>query len=262
MNSSSHSDTLLEIHNIHKYFGAVQALKGISFDIHWGEVIALVGDNGAGKSTLVKIISGVHAPTSGHFTLDGHVCRFKRPSDALNMGIETVYQHLALIEQLDVADNVFLGRESTTMGFIGRMLGILDRSQMRRATAEALQDLHIKIPAPTMAVRRMSGGQRQAVAIGRAITWSRKLLILDEPTAALGVEETEQVLQMIEKLRDAAHMGIMVISHNMQDVYRIADRIVVLRQGRHVATLRKADTDPQEIVAYITGAKPPLIAQE
>lgn len=262
MNSSSRSGILLEVHNIHKYFGAVQALKGISFDIHWGEVIALVGDNGAGKSTLVKVISGVHAPTSGHFTLDGQVCRFKRPSDALNMGIETVYQHLALIEQLDVADNVFLGRESTTMGFIGRMLGILDRNQMRRATAEALQDLHIKIPAPTMAVRRMSGGQRQAVAIGRAITWSRKLLILDEPTAALGVEETEQVLQMIEKLRDAAHMGIMVISHNMQDVYRIADRIVVLRQGKHVATLRKADTDPQEIVAYITGAKPPLIAQE
>ncbi len=253
---------LLEVHNIHKYFGAVQALKGISFNLQRGEVVALVGDNGAGKSTLVKIISGVHPPTSGHFTLDGQVCRFKRPSDALNAGIETVYQHLALIEQLDVADNVFLGRETTAFGFIGKLLGILDRSQMRRSTAEALQDLHIKIPAPTMAVRRMSGGQRQAVAIGRAITWSRKLLILDEPTAALGVEETEQVLQMIEKLRDTAQMGIMVISHNMQDVYRIADRIVVLRQGRHVATLRKADTDPQEIVAYITGAKPPLITQD
>jgi ABC-type sugar transport system ATPase subunit len=251
---------LLRICDIHKYFGPVQALKGVSFDIHRGEVVALVGDNGAGKSTLVKIVSGVYAPTSGYFTLDGHLCRFKQPSDALTMGIETVYQHLALIEQLDVADNVFLGREMTAFGFIGRLLGILDRRQMRQATAEALRNLHIKIPAPTLAVRRMSGGQRQAVAIGRAITWSRKLLILDEPTAALGVEETEQVLQMIEQLRDVAHMGIMVISHNMQDVYRIADRIVVLRQGRHVATLRKTETNPQEIVAYITGAKPPLIA--
>jgi ABC-type sugar transport system ATPase subunit len=251
---------LLRICDIHKYFGPVQALKGVSFDIHRGEVVALVGDNGAGKSTLVKIVSGVYTPTSGYFTLDGHLCRFKQPSDALTMGIETVYQHLALIEQLDVADNVFLGRETTAFGFIGRLLGILDRRQMRQATAEALRNLHIKIPAPTLAVRRMSGGQRQAVAIGRAITWSRKLLILDEPTAALGVEETEQVLQMIEQLRDVAHMGIMVISHNMQDVYRIADRIVVLRQGKHVATLRKTETDPQEIVAYITGAKPPLIA--
>ncbi len=257
---SSDQAALLRICDIHKYFGPVQALKGVSFDIHRGEVVALVGDNGAGKSTLVKIVSGVYAPTSGYFTLDGHLCRFKQPSDALTMGIETVYQHLALIEQLDVADNVFLGREMTAFGFIGRLLGILDRRQMRQATAEALRNLHIKIPAPTLAVRRMSGGQRQAVAIGRAITWSRKLLILDEPTAALGVEETEQVLQMIEQLRDVAHMGIMVISHNMQDVYRIADRIVVLRQGRHVATLRKTETNLQEIVAYITGAKPPLIA--
>lgn len=251
---------LLQIYDIHKYFGAVQALKGISFDIHHGEVIALVGDNGAGKSTLVKIISGVYEPTKGYFTLNGRPCHFKRPSDALTMGIETVYQHLALIEQLDVADNVFLGRETTQFGFIGKLLGILNRQQMRRETAAALSELHIKIPAPTLAVRRMSGGQRQAVAIGRAITWSRQLLILDEPTAALGVEETEQVLQMIEKLRDTAQMGIMVISHNMQDVYRIADRIVVLRQGRHVATLIKTETDPQEIVAYITGAKQPMIA--
>ena len=247
--------TLLNVTNIKKSFGAVEAIKGISFEINHGEVVALVGDNGAGKSTLVKIISGLHPPTSGAFFIEDQPCHFKVPADALNAGIETVYQHLALIEQLDVADNVFLGRETTRWGRIGKLLGVLDRSQMRDETALALNDLHIKIPAPTLAVRSMSGGQRQAVAIGRAITWGRKLLILDEPTAALGVEETEQVLQMIEKLRDSGQMGMLIISHNMQDVYRIADKIVVLRQGRHVITLDKHATDPQDIVAYITGAK-------
>jgi len=247
--------TLLSLQNITKSFGAVKALKGISFDISHGEIVALVGDNGAGKSTLVKIISGVHQPTSGQMTLNGQVARFHNPAEALNKGIETVYQHLALIEQLDVADNVFLGRETTRWGKIGQWLGILDRREMRSDTSDALADLHIKIPAPTMPVRSMSGGQRQAVAIGRAITWGRQLLILDEPTAALGVEETEQVLRMIEKLRDDGKMSLLMISHNMQDVYRIADKIVVLRQGQHVVTVDKADTSPQEIVAYITGAK-------
>lgn len=247
--------TLLSLQNITKAFGAVKALKGISFDISHGEIVALVGDNGAGKSTLVKIISGVHQPTSGQMTLNGQVARFHNPAEALNKGIETVYQHLALIEQLDVADNVFLGRETTRWGKIGQWLGILDRREMRSDTSDALADLHIKIPAPTMPVRSMSGGQRQAVAIGRAITWGRQLLILDEPTAALGVEETEQVLRMIEKLRDDGKMSLLMISHNMQDVYRIADKIVVLRQGQHVVTVDKADTSPQEIVAYITGAK-------
>lgn len=246
---------LLSIQDIQKSFGAVRALQGVSFDIMHGEVVVLVGDNGAGKSTLVKIISGVHPATSGQIIMDGQPVRFKTPSEAMHYGIETVYQHLALVEQLDVADNVFLGRETTLGGFVGRLLGVLDRGQMRKETAAALSDLHIKIPAPTMPVRSMSGGQRQAVAIGRAITWGRQLLILDEPTAALGVEETEQVLQMIEKLRADGQMGILVISHNMQNVYRIADRIVVLRQGVHVATLKKDETNPQEIVAYITGAK-------
>jgi len=256
-NISSNSDNrppLLEIRNISKAFGAVRAIKDISFSLEHGEVLALVGDNGAGKSTLVKIISGLYTPSSGQFLLNGQECHFKTPADALHAGIETVYQHLALIEQLDVADNVYLGRETTRWGVIGRWLGILDRRQMRETTADALADLHIKIPAPTLAVRSMSGGQRQAVAIGRAITWGRQLVILDEPTAALGVEETEQVLQMIEKLR-GLDMGLLVISHNMQHVHRIADKIVVLRQGWHVATLRKEETTPEEIVAYITGAK-------
>lgn len=246
--------SLLHIDHISKAFGAVQAIQDISFTIDQGEVVALVGDNGAGKSTLVKILSGLYQADSGGFYLNGEVCHFARPADALHSGIETVYQHLALIEQLDVADNVFLGRETTRWGWLGRMLGILDRSSMRTETATALEELHIKIPAPTLTVHNMSGGQRQAVAIGRAITWGRQLLILDEPTAALGVEETEQVLQMIEKLHKT-EMGVLVISHNMQQVHRIADKIVVLRQGWHVATLNKKETSPEEIVAYITGAK-------
>lgn len=249
------TDPIISIRDLEKSFGAVKALKGISFDVFPGEVVALVGDNGAGKSTLIKAISGVHSPSAGQILIDGQPQRFRRPADARTAGIETVYQHLALVEQLDVADNIYLGREEMHWGWLGGLIGLLNRGKMRRITADALSQLHIKIPAPTMPVRSMSGGQRQAVAIGRAVTWSRKLLILDEPTAALGVEETEQVLVTIEKLRDEQGLTFIVISHNMQDVYRIADRIIVLRQGQHVATLNKADTNPEEIVAYITGAK-------
>ncbi len=255
MSTVSENAPLLNVDNITKSFGAVQALQGVSFALERGRILALVGDNGAGKSTLVKVLSGVHPATSGQFYLNGAVCHFDRPAAALAAGIETVYQNLALIEELDVADNVYLGRETTRGGVIGQFLGILDRPLMRQRTAEALSQLHIKIPAPTLAVRKMSGGQRQAVAIGRALTWGRELFILDEPTAALGVEETEQVLRMIERLRDEQGLTFMIISHNMQDVYRIADIIVVLRQGRHVATLHKTATTLEEIVAYITGAK-------
>lgn len=255
LQASSDHTPLLRVENITKTFGAVQALRGVSFTLERGEILALVGDNGAGKSTLVKIISGVYPPTSGQIYLNGQLCTFDRPAAALAAGIETVYQNLALIEELDVADNIYLGRETTRGGLVGRFLGILDRPAMRQHTAQALNQLHIKIPAPTLAVRRMSGGQRQAIAIGRALTWGRELLILDEPTAALGVDETEQVLRMIEELRDTKGLTFIVISHNMQNVYRIADKVVVLRQGRHVATLRKEETNVEEIVAYITGAR-------
>jgi len=246
---------VLSVENITKHFGAVEALKGVTFSVERGEVVALVGDNGAGKSTLVKIISGVYQPSGGAFYLNDTPCIFPNPAAAMAAGIETVYQHLALIEQLDVADNIYLGRELWRGGALGKLFGWMDRATMRRETAQALSGLHIKIPAPTLPVRMMSGGQRQAVAIGRALLWGRELLILDEPTAALGVEETEQVLEMIEKLRTERGISFLVISHNMQDVYRIADKIVVLRQGRHVKTLNKSETSPQDIVAYITGAK-------
>lgn len=246
---------MLRLAHITKHFGAVQALKGINLSIRRGEVVALVGDNGAGKSTLVKIISGVHSASSGTLYVNGQAHQFAKPADARDAGIETVYQDLALIEQLDVAGNVFLGREKLSGGWLGRLIGLLNFGSMRNDTAEQLAELHIKIPEPSYPVRNMSGGQRQAVAIGRAVMWGRELLILDEPTAALGVEETEQVLSLIENLRDNRELTFLIISHNMQDVYRIADRIVVLRQGTHVATLNKAETTPEEIVAYITGAK-------
>jgi simple sugar transport system ATP-binding protein len=253
--SSAEGTPLLVIENITKSFGAVQALQGISFTVDRGEVVALVGDNGAGKSTLAKILSGLYPPDSGRFFLDRHPCQFDSPAEARAAGIETVYQDLALVEQLDVAENVFLGKEYIQGGVLGRLIGWLDRNRMRRETSSALNQLHIKIPAPTLPVRRMSGGQRQCIAIGRALIWGRKLLIMDEPVAALGVDETEQVLQMIEKLRDSQGFAFLVISHNMQHVYRIADKIVVLRQGKHRITLRKEETTMQEIVAYITGAK-------
>ncbi|MBW7886258.1 MAG: sugar ABC transporter ATP-binding protein [Caldilineaceae bacterium] len=255
MDAARGATPLLQVENVTKSFGAVEALKGVTFTIEHNEIVALVGDNGAGKSTLAKIIAGVHPYTSGRITLEGQDCRFEKPAQARAAGIETVYQHLALIEQLDVADNVYMGREVTRGGRPGRWIGWLDRRAMREQAYAALQSLHIKIPAPTMSVRNMSGGQRQAVAIGRAVMWGRSLLILDEPTAALGVEEREQVLLTIEKLRADKHIAFLVISHNMEDVYRIADKILVLRQGRHVATLRKDETTPEEIVAYITGAK-------
>lgn len=248
---------LLEFRKIQKSFGAVEALKGVSFSITKGKVLALVGDNGAGKSTLIKILAGVHLATKGEILLEGQPQHFSSPADARENGIETVYQHLALVEDLDVADNVYLGREYIRGGVVGRWLGLLDRALMRRETAKALSGLHIKIPSPTSEVARMSGGQRQAIAIGRAITWGKKLLILDEPTAALGVEETEQVLRTIERLRDEQNMTFLIISHNMTDVARLADRVVVLRQGRHVATLDKPDFTPQLLVEYITGASPP-----
>ena len=256
---SQGAPVLLQVDGVTKSFGPVQALQGISFTVAHGEVVALVGDNGAGKSTLAKIISGVQQPSGGRILLNGVECNFERPADARAAGIETVYQHLALIEQLDVADNVYLGREVTRGGWVGRVIGLLDRPRMRQVTAETLQPMHIKIPAPTMPVRAMSGGQRQSVAIGRAVTWGSELLILDEPTAALGVEETEQVLKLVERLRDTRELGFLIISHNMENVHRIADKIVVLRQGVHVATLDKRATTPEEIVAYITGAKKAMV---
>ncbi len=247
---------LLEVEDLRKAYGAIEALCGVTFSLRAGEVSALVGDNGAGKSTLIKILSGALAPSAGKILLAGVPVHFSTTAEARTAGIETVFQHLALVEQLDVSENVFLGREILGRGLSGR-LGMLNKREMRRQTVDVLQRLQIKVPPPRVPVRSLSGGQRQAVAIGRAVMWSRALLVLDEPTAALGVRETEQVLLLLEKLRNVDHLTSLVVSHNMQDVYRIADRILVLRHGKLVADLRKTETSLEEIVGYITGARRP-----
>jgi len=254
--AEAESAPILEIDRVTKSFGAIEALKGVSFNVARGEIVGLVGDNGAGKSTLVKIISGVHAPTSGEIRVEGQRAEFTSPADARRAGIETVYQDLALCDNLDVASNFFLGRE-LVMGGPARLLGFLRLHEMRHLASEAIRGLHIRIPGlADNLIGDMSGGQRQAVAIARAAFWKRKLLLLDEPTAALGVKESGEVLRVI---LDMASQGLpmVIVSHNMQEVWAICDRIVVLRQGVHVVTLAKADSTPEEVVAYITGAIAP-----
>jgi len=240
---------ILEVRDVSKNFGAVQALKSVSFDITPGKITGLVGDNGAGKSTMVKVLSGVHAPSSGTLVLDGQETNFQNPGEARNAKIETVFQTLELVEEFDVAENFYMGQELTRFG----PLRVRRTAEMRQEAAKAVAKLGINIPGGvTRKVRTMSGGQRQAVAIARAAFWSSKVLLLDEPTAALGVRETAQVLNLIETLRDQG-AAILLISHNMKDVERLCDQVVVLRQGRRSGYLQ-GDFTGQDCVAYITGA--------
>ena len=257
--SETDSTPVLEVRDLTKSFGAIQALRGVSLSVHAGETVALVGDNGAGKSTLVKCISGVHRPDGGEMLLDGEPLEAADPKASRERGIETVYQDLALVEELDVAGNFFLGREMFRGGALGRAIGLLDLKEMRRRSQEALDEIHVRIPDISKPVAKMSGGQRQGVAIGRAVFWGRRLLILDEPTAALGVDQSAEVLMTVERLRERG-LAVLIISHNMQNVMRVADRVVVLRQGLRVADLPKSETDAQQIVGYITGALEPTSA--
>lgn len=245
----SQSPAVLQIKDVSKNFGAVQALKSVSFDVRAGQITGLVGDNGAGKSTMVKVLSGVHAPSSGTLILDGQPTQFANPGEAREAQIETVFQTLELVEEFDVAENFYMGKEITYLG----PLKVNRTSAMRRQAAVAVGELGINIPGGvTRKVRTMSGGQRQAVAIARAAFWSSKVLLLDEPTAALGVRETAQVLEVIEALRDKG-AAILLISHNMKDVERLCDDVVVLRQGRRSGYL-SGDFNGQDCVSYITGA--------
>lgn len=252
--SAAHADNapVLEIRHVSKHFGAIRALDDISFVIRRGEILGLVGDNGAGKSTLVKIISGVHQPTSGEVLLDGAPIFFETPAEARAAGIETVYQDLALVDNLDVAANFFLGREAVGSGW-RRLLGVMRIRDMQTEAHAGIEDLHVKIPGIREAVSEMSGGQRQAVAIARAAFWKRKLLLLDEPTAALGVEESGEVMRVMKEM-SRQEIPMLVISHNMEEVWNVCHRILVLRQGQQVTILDKAETSPEEIVGYITGA--------
>ncbi|WP_371783382.1 ATP-binding cassette domain-containing protein [Streptosporangium subroseum] len=231
---------------ITKRYGAVQALDGASLDLREGEVVALMGDNGAGKSTLVKTVSGVVIPDEGTITLDGSPARITTPHDAQALGISTVYQDLALCENLDVVANLFLGSER-------RRWSILNHIKMERATRDLLDQLDVRIRDIRVPVASLSGGQRQSVAIARALVGDPRVVILDEPTAALGVEQTAQVLDLIRRLRDR-NLAVLVISHNLADVRAVSDRVVVLRLGRNAGEFVTADTSQEAIVAAITGA--------
>lgn len=242
---------LLELRGISKRFDAVQALLDVDLAVHAGEVLALVGDNGAGKSTLIKIVSGVHPPDTGEIWLDGRRVEITSPDVAKDLGIETVYQDLALFEHADVTANLFAGRE-----MIRRWLGvipILDEARMRRFTSEALGRLRIEIPGIDRPTKLLSGGQRQSVAIGRAIAFGTKLVIMDEPTAALGAVEVAKVLDLVRSLK-ARGLTVIVISHNLQHVFSVADRIAVLRRGRMVGIVRPAETSGEAVVRMIVGA--------
>jgi D-xylose transport system ATP-binding protein len=241
---------LLALRGVTKRFGAVQALEDVDFACSAGEVVALVGDNGAGKSTLVKAIAGIQPADSGTITFDGEVVKVTSPQAATALGIATVYQDLALCDNLDVVANLFVGRERARG--VGNNLRLLDEVAMEHEALGLLQRLAVRIPSVRTEVASLSGGQRQSIAVARAAMGDPRIVILDEPTAALGVAQTRQVLDLIRVLRRDGH-GVIVISHNLVDVFAVADRIVVLRLGKNVATFRTAETTAEEVVAAITG---------
>ena len=242
---------LLSLHDISKTFGAVQALDGISLALQAGEVVALIGDNGAGKSTLIKIVSGALMPDAGgEIRFQDRKVSIRAPGDARRLGIETIYQDLALFENADVAGNIFAGREDVRRIF---GLKLLRQRRMHAESAELLGRLKVRVHSTRALVKGLSGGQRQSVAIARAVKFARQVLILDEPTAALGVPEQEKVLALIAQLRGEGYL-IVLISHNLDHIFRAADRLIVLRQGRLVGDLRRQEADPDRVVALMTGA--------
>jgi simple sugar transport system ATP-binding protein len=243
------TEPLVRIEHVRKAFGAVVALEEVTLDIAAGEIVALVGDNGAGKSTLVKCIAGVHAPTSGRIVLEGEPVQFASPLDARTHGIEVVFQDLALADAQPVYMNMFLGRE-----LVKGPLRRLDRGEMARQTQALLDELDVRIDSPHQSIRDLSGGQRQGVAIGRAVHWAERLVLMDEPTAALGVAETRRVEEIIARLKERGR-AILIVSHSLDQVFRLADRICVLRRGKQVGVRRTDDTTGDEVVAMITGLR-------
>ncbi len=242
-----HADTLT------KRFGGLTAVDKVSLDVYPGEVVGLVGDNGAGKSTLIKMVSGVYQPDEGEIYFGGQKMALNNPREARTIGIETIYQDLALAENLDVSSNIFLGRE-VKKPLVGSLIQTLDRRHMHDESAGVLKRLDIDIPSLVQQTRTLSGGQRQAVAIARAIYWNARLMIMDEPTAALGVSEQRKVLLLVRTLRDQG-VPVLIISHNMQDIFAVADRIVVMRRGLKVGERKAAETTADEIVSLMVGAE-------
>jgi fructose transport system ATP-binding protein len=250
---------ILEAHGITRSFGRVTALRGADFAARPGEVSAIVGDNGAGKSTLIKIFSGALQPDGGTLLIDGKPTLFNSPQDARRHGIETVYQDLALASALDVSANLFLGREVRSSGLAGK-LGFLNDRAMRKQAQQEMADLQIGLSSVRQPVFTLSGGQRQAIAVARATAWGKRVVIMDEPTAALGVRETQMVLRLIKRVRDAG-TAVVIISHSMPEVFEVADRITILRLGRTVRQMRRDETSMTEVVAFMTGAAVEKLAE-
>jgi D-xylose transport system ATP-binding protein len=242
---------LLELEGVSKRFGPVQALDRVDFAVSGGEVVGLVGDNGAGKSTLVKAIAGINPPDSGTIRFQGEEVRITKPQDATSLGIATVYQDLALCDNLDVVSNLFLGREEVSAG-VGSASRRLDEVKMEHETADLLSNLAVTIPSLRSEVGTLSGGQRQQVAVARSLLGDPKVVLLDEPTAALGVPQTKQVLELIRRLRER-ELGVVVISHNLANVFAVADRVFVLRLGKAAGEFQTEEATEEHVVAAITG---------
>ncbi len=246
------SETLFEAVDLTKSYGSVEALRGASFSVGAGEVVALIGDNGAGKSTLVKCMAGAEQPTSGTIRFEGRDVAFDTPTDARRLGIETVYQDLAVAPELDPAANLFLGREIRRPGIFGA-LGMLDKLAMRTRAAAEFDRLGVRLQSIDVPIGSLSGGQRQSVAVARSVVWASKVVFMDEPTAALGVVQRERVLDVIRRVRDEG-VAVVLISHNMPEVLSVADRVEVLRLGRRVARFTARDATLEDLVGAMTGA--------
>ena len=259
------SDThkiVMEAKGLVKRYGQVTALDGADFELRAGEILAVIGDNGAGKSSLIKCLSGATVPDEGLISLDGNPIYFKSPIDARRAGIETVYQDLAVAPAMSIAENLFLGREIRREGFAGSVLRMLDKKKMLEQSIERMNDLKVGIRSMTQAVETLSGGQRQCVAVSRAAAFAQHVVIMDEPTAALGVKEGNMVLELIRRVRDKG-LPVVLISHNMPHVFEIADRIHVARLGKRAAVLNPKKISMSDTVAVMTGAmKPEDIPQE
>ena len=254
---SADPDIVIKATGLVKRYGRVVALDHADFELRAGEILAVIGDNGAGKSTMVKAISGAVVPDSGQMQLDGHTVLFRSPMEARSAGIETVYQNLALSPALSIGDNMFLGRELRRPGFMGKWLRSLDRPAMEKVAREKLSELGLMtIQNISQAVETLSGGQRQGVAVARAVAFGSKVVILDEPTAALGVKESRRVLELIKEVRDRG-LPIVLISHNMPHVFEIADRIHIHRLGKRLCVINPKDYSMSDAVAMMTGAMPP-----
>ncbi len=246
------SEPVLSVRDLTKRFGGLTAVRSVSLDVHPGEVVGLLGDNGAGKSTLIKCVSGVHTADEGEIWLEGKRTHFTRPIDARSHGVETIYQDLALANNLDVSANIFLGRELKNR-HLGGLVRTLDERKMLAESHVALDALEIHFPTLTNPIESLSGGQRQAVAIARAVYWDAKLMIMDEPTNNLGVPEQQKVIELIHKLRDQG-VPVILITHTLPDVFAVCDRIVVMHRGRKVTDKPISETDTGELVHYMVGA--------